>query len=192
MSEKVGVYICHCGSNIAGVVDVEEVSKWAGEELENVVVSRDYKFMCSSLGQELVEEDIKNEGLTRVVVAACSPHLHEKTFRRACSNAGLNPYLCHMASIREQVSWVTEDHDVATEEAKAMVAGAVNRVQLHEELEPSMVPVNPHTLVVGGGIAGIQSALEIADGGYPVFLVEREPSIGGHMAKFDIEVRSRS
>ncbi len=185
MSEKVGVYICHCGSNIAGVVDVEAVSKWAGEELENVVVSRDYKFMCSSLGQELIEEDIKKEGLTRVVVAACSPHLHEKTFRRACSNAGLNPYLCHMASIREQVSWVIEDNEVATEKAKAMIAGAVNRVQLHEELEPSLVPVNPHTLVVGGGIAGIQASLELADAGYPVFLVEREPSIGGHMAQFD-------
>ena len=121
MSEKVGVYICHCGSNIAGVVDVEAVSKWAGEELENVVVSRDYKFMCSSLGQELVEEDIKNAGLTRVVIAAGSPHLHEKTFRRACSNAGLNPYLCQMASIREQVSWVIEDHELATEKAKAMI-----------------------------------------------------------------------
>jgi heterodisulfide reductase subunit A len=185
MTEKVGVYICHCGSNIAGVVDVEQVSKWAGEELENVVVSRDYKFMCSSLGQELVEEDIKKEGLTRVVVAACSPHLHEKTFRRACANAGLNPYLCQMASIREQVSWVIEDKDVATEKAKAMIAGAVNRVQLHEELEPSLVEVNPHTLVVGGGIAGIQASLELADAGYPVYLIEREPSIGGHMAQFD-------
>ncbi|UCF60046.1 MAG: CoB--CoM heterodisulfide reductase iron-sulfur subunit A family protein [Anaerolineaceae bacterium] len=185
MTEKVGVYICHCGSNIAGVVDVEEVAKWAGENLEGVAVSREYKFMCSSLGQELIEDDIKNEGLTRVVVAACSPHLHERTFRRACANAGLNPYLCHMASIREQVSWVVEDNEVATEKAKAMIAGAVNRVQLHEELEPSLVPVNPNTLVVGGGIAGIQASLELADAGYPVYLVEREPSIGGHMAQFD-------
>jgi heterodisulfide reductase subunit A len=185
MSERVGVYVCHCGSNIAGVVDVEEVAKWAGEELENVVVSRDYKFMCSSLGQELIEEDIKNEGLTRVVVAACSPHLHEKTFRRACSNAGLNPYLCQMTSIREQVSWVVEDKKAATDKAKAMIAGAVNRVKLHEELVPSEVPVNPNTLIVGGGIAGIQAALELADAGYPVYLVEREPSIGGHMAQFD-------
>jgi len=185
MTEKVGVYICHCGSNIAGVVDVEEVAKWAGESLEGVTVSREYKFMCSSLGQELIEDDIKNEGLTRVVVAACSPHLHEKTFRRACANAGLNPYLCQMASIREQVSWVVEDKELATEKAKAMIAGAVNRVQLHEELEPSLVPVNPNTLVVGGGIAGIQASLELADAGYPVYLVEREPSIGGHMAQFD-------
>jgi heterodisulfide reductase subunit A len=185
MSEKVGVYICHCGSNIAGVVDVEEVAKWAGDNLAGVTVSREYKFMCSSLGQELIEEDIKKEGLTRVVVAACSPHLHEKTFRRSCANAGLNPYLCQMASIREQVSWVVEDEKVATEKAKAMIAGAVNRVQLHEELEPSIVPVNPNTLVVGGGIAGIQASLELADAGYPVYLVEREPSIGGHMAQFD-------
>jgi len=185
MSEKVGVYICHCGSNIAGVVDVEEVARWAGEDLDNVVVSKEYKFMCSSLGQELIEDDIKNEGLTRVVVGACSPHLHEKTFRRACSNAGMNPYLCQMASLREQVSWVVEDKEVATQKAKAMIAGAVERVQHHEELEPTEVPVNPHTLVVGGGIAGIQAALELADAGHPVFLVEREPSIGGHMAQFD-------
>ncbi|NIS82782.1 MAG: FAD-dependent oxidoreductase [Anaerolineales bacterium] len=185
MSDKVGVYICHCGSNIAGVIDVGEVAKWAGKNLEGVTVSRDYKFMCSSLGQELIEDDIKNEGLTRVVVAACSPHLHERTFRRSCANAGLNPYLCHMTSIREQVSWVVEDSKAATEKAKAMIAGAVNRVQLHEELEPSLVPVNPNTLVVGGGIAGIQASLELADAGYPVYLVEREPSIGGHMAQFD-------
>ena len=185
MSERVGVYICHCGSNIAGVVDVDEVATWAGDELENVVVSRDYKFMCSSLGQELIEEDIKNEGLTRVVVGACSPHLHEKTFRRACSNAGLNPYLSQMASLREQVSWVTNDKEVATEKSKALIAGAVERVQLHEELEASEVPVNPNTLVVGGGITGIQAALELADAGYHVYMVEREPSIGGHMAQFD-------
>jgi heterodisulfide reductase subunit A len=185
MSERIGVYVCHCGSNIAGKVDVEEVAKWAGEELDNVVVSRDYKFMCSSLGQELIEVDIKEEGLTRVVVAACSPHLHEKTFRRACANAGMNPYLCQMASIREQVSWVTEDNEVATAKSKAMIAGAVRRVELHEELTPTEVPVNPNTLVVGGGIAGIQASLELADAGYHVYLVEREPSIGGHMAQFD-------
>ena len=185
MSERVGVYICHCGSNIAGIVDVEEVATWAGDELENVVVSRDYKFMCSSLGQELIEKDIKNEALTRVVVGACSPHLHEKTFHRACSNAGLNPYLSQMASLREQVSWVTNDKEVATEKSKALIAGAVERVQLHEELEANEVPVNPNTLVVGGGITGIQAALELADSGHHVYVVEREPSIGGHMAQFD-------
>jgi len=185
MSERIGVYVCHCGSNIAGKVDVEGVAKWAKEELEGVVVSRDYKFMCSSLGQELIEVDIKEHGLTRVVVAACSPHLHEKTFRRAVGNAGMNPYLCQMASIREQVSWVTEDKDFATAKSKAMIAGAVRRVELHEELTPTEVPVNPNTLVVGGGIAGIQAALELADAGHHVYLVEREPSIGGHMAQFD-------
>ena len=185
MSEKVGVYICHCGSNIAGMVDVEEVSKWAGENLEDVTVSRDYKFMCSSLGQELIEEDIKNEGLTRVVVGACSPHLHEKTFRNACEKGGLNPYLCQMASLREQISWVSTDQQRATSKAKAMIAGAVERVKLHEELQPTEVPVNANTLVVGAGIAGIQTALELADAGHPVYLVEREPSIGGHMAQFD-------
>lgn len=184
MTERVGVYVCHCGSNIAGKVDVEGVSRWAAD-LEGVAVSREYKFMCSSLGQELIEDDIANEGLTRVVVAACSPHLHEKTFRKACSNAGLNPYLCQMASIREQVSWVTEDKEVASQKAKAMIAAAVRRVQLHEELVPNEVPVNPNTLVVGAGIAGIQAALELAEAGHPVYLVEREPSIGGHMAQFD-------
>ncbi len=185
--ERVGVYVCHCGSNIAGVVDVEDVAVWAKEELadEGVVVSRDYKFMCSSLGQELIENDIKEEGLTRVVVAACSPHLHEQTFRTACGRAGLNPYLSELVSIREQVSWVTTDKQKATEKAKAMIAGGVERVIENEPLEPLRVPIHPATLVVGGGIAGIQAALEIADSGHQVYLVEREPSIGGHMAQFD-------
>jgi len=185
VSERVGVYICHCGSNIAGKVDVAGLAEWAAENLEGVVVARDYKFMCSSLGQELIAEDIQKEGLTRVVVGACSPHLHEKTFRRACANAGLNPYLCQMASLREQVSWVTEDKALADAKSRALIAGAVGRVQLQEALQPTEVPVNPNTLVVGGGIAGIQAALELADAGRHVFLVEREPSIGGHMAQFD-------
>lgn len=185
MSERVGVYICHCGSNIAGMVSVEEVAQWAMENLETVVISRDYQFMCSTLGQHLIEEDIIKERLNRVVVAACSSHLHEKTFRKACSSVGLNPYLCQMTSIREQVSWVIEDPKAATEKAKAMIAGAVRGVELHEDFAPMEVSVNPNTLVVGGGIAGIQAALELADGGHPVYLVEREPSIGGHMAQFD-------
>jgi heterodisulfide reductase subunit A len=185
VSEKVGVYICHCGSNIAGTIDVEALAKWAGENLEGVVVSKEYKFMCSSLGQQLIEDDIKEHKLNRIVVGACSPHLHEKTFRRACINAGLNPYLLQMASLREQISWVSDDEEKALEKAKALIAGAVRRVQLHEELEASEVPVAPDTLVVGGGIAGIQAALELADGGHHVYLVERSPSIGGHMAQFD-------
>ncbi|MCL5611844.1 MAG: CoB--CoM heterodisulfide reductase iron-sulfur subunit A family protein [Chloroflexi bacterium] len=187
MTERIGVYVCHCGTNIAGVVDVAEVSRWAGEHLagQGVIVSRDYKFMCSSLGQELIQKDIKEMGLTRVVVAACSPHLHEKTFRNACAGAGLNPYLCELVSIREQDSWVHTDKVAATDKAKAIISGGVARVAHHEALEPLRVPIHPDTLIVGGGIAGIQAALEIADAGYHVYLVEREPSIGGHMAQFD-------
>ena len=185
--EKIGVYVCHCGSNIAGMVDVEDVAKWAAEELQDrgVVIARDYKFMCSSLGQELIENDIKELGLTRVVVAACSPHLHEQTFRGASQRAGLNPYLCELVSIREQVSWVHTDKEAATLKSKAVVSGGVERIVYHEPLEPLHVPIHPATLVVGGGIAGIQAALELADAGFPVYMVEREPSIGGHMAQFD-------
>lgn len=185
--ERIGVYVCHCGTNIAGTVDVEHVSAWAQKELgdRGVVVGRDYKFMCSSLGQELIQKDIAEEGLTRVVVAACSPHLHEGTFRTACEQAGLNPYLCELVSIREQVSWVHTDKEQATEKAKAIVSGGVERVVHNEPLEPLRVPINDHTLVVGGGIAGIQAALEIANAGFKVYLVEREPSLGGHMAQFD-------
>ena len=187
MTEKIGVYVCHCGTNIAGTVDVKGVAEWAAEHLKHrgVVIGREYKFMCSSLGQELVEKDIKELGLTRVIVAACSPHLHEKTFRTACKNAGLNPYLCEMVSIREQVSWVHTDKVAATEKSKAAISGGVERVIHNAPLEPIQVPIHADTLVVGGGIAGIQAALEIADAGYHVCLVEREPSIGGHMAQFD-------
>ena len=185
--ERIGVYVCHCGTNIAGTVDVAAVRDWAAERLagQGVVVARDYEFMCSSTGQELIEKDIHDLGLTRVVVAACSPHMHEKTFRGACDRAGLNPYLCELVSIREQVSWVHTDHAAATAKAKAVVAGGVLRVAHQVPLEPFRVPIDPATLVVGGGIAGISAALEIADAGFPVHLVEREPSIGGHMAQFD-------
>jgi len=185
--ERIGVYVCHCGSNIAGVVDVAEVASWAKDELGDlgVVIAKDYKFMCSSLGQDMIQADIEKEGLTRVVVAACSPHLHENTFRTAASRAGLNPYLTELASIREQVSWVHTDKKVATEKSKAVVSGAVSRVIMHEPLESIIVPIAEPTLVVGGGIAGIQAALEIANAGHPVYLVEREPSLGGHMAQFD-------
>ena len=182
--EKIGVYVCHCGSNIAGVVDVEAVAEFAAR-LPGVAVTRDYKFMCSQPGQQLIEEDIKRQGLTRVVVAACSPQMHEPTFRGACARAGLNPYLFEQANIREQCSWVTTDGGAATEKARALVAGAVRRVTINRPLEPQRVPIHKRTLVVGGGITGIQAALELADTGYPVTLVEREPSIGGHMAQLD-------
>ncbi len=129
MAEKIGIYVCHCGSNIAGTIDVEEVARWAGKNIKDVVVSNDYKFMCSSLGQQMIEDDIKKEGLTGVVVAACSPHLHEKTFRRACKQAGLNPYLCQMTNLREHVSWVNTDKEAGTEKAKALVSAAAERVQ---------------------------------------------------------------
>jgi heterodisulfide reductase subunit A len=187
VQERIGVYVCHCGTNIAGTVDVVQVAQWAASRLNHrgVIIARDYKFMCSSLGQELIEKDIKELGLTRVVVAACSPHLHERTFRTACARAGLNPFLCEMVSIREQVSWVHTNKEAATIKAQAAVSGGVERVIYHEALEPMTVPINPATLVVGGGIAGIQATLEIADAGHHVYMVEREPSIGGHMAQFD-------
>jgi heterodisulfide reductase subunit A len=187
MTERIGLYVCHCGTNISGTINVEEVVSWAAERLmdRGVALARDYKFMCASPGQEMIEKDIKEHHLTRVLVAACSPHLHERTFRSACERAGLNPYLCELVSIREQDAWVHTDKAAATEKAKAIIWGGVERLLHDEPLEPLQVPVEPATLVVGGGIAGIQAALEIADAGFQVYLVEREPSIGGHMAQFD-------
>jgi len=184
MEQRIGVYICHCGANIAGTVDVEQVTEFA-KGLPSVVITRDYKFMCSDPGQDLIRNDIKELGLNRVVVASCSPRLHEPTFRRTIASADLNPYLFEMANIREQCSWVIEDNEIATEKAKALVSAAVRRVFYHEPLEAKVVSVNPCTLVVGAGIAGIQAALEIADSGHTVYLVEREPSIGGNMARLD-------
>ncbi len=184
MEPRIGVYVCHCGSNIAGTVDTEEVARFA-EGLDGVVVARDYRFMCSDPGQELIKNDIRELGINRVVVASCSPTMHEPTFRRACEEAGMNPYLFEMANIREQCSWVTEDREKATEKAKALVSAAVSRVYYHQPLEAREVPINPNTLIVGGGIAGIQAALKIADSEHKVYLVEREPSIGGHMIQLD-------
>jgi heterodisulfide reductase subunit A len=181
---KIGVYICHCGSNIGGVVDVAQVAEYA-RGLPSVAVARDYKYMCSDPGQNLIKEDIKALGLDRVVVASCSPRMHEPTFRRACQDAGLNQYLFEMANIREHCSWVHTDHAKATEKAKALVSAAVRRVSHHKPLETKEVDMNPCTLVIGGGVAGIQAALEIADSGHKVYLLEKEASIGGHMAMFD-------
>jgi heterodisulfide reductase subunit A len=181
---KIGVYVCHCGTNIAGTVDVEEVAKYAGT-LPNVVVSRDYRYMCSDPGQELIKSDIKELGVNRVVVASCSPRLHEKTFQGVLREAKLNPYLFQMANIREHCSWLHEPGPELTEKAKRMVRAAVNRVSRHVPLDRREVPIFPATLIVGGGIAGMQAALEIANSNHIVYIVEREPSIGGHMAQFD-------
>jgi heterodisulfide reductase subunit A len=184
MEPKIGVYVCHCGANIAGAVDVAQVVDYA-RGLPSVAIAKDYKFMCSDPGQDLIKNDIKEQGLNRIVVASCSPRLHEPTFRRTLAAAGLNPYLFEMANIREQCAWVHTDKVAATEKARALVGAAVRRVFLHEPLETKEVPVNPVTLIVGAGIAGIQAALEIADSGHRVYLVEREPSIGGNMARLD-------
>ena len=182
MEKRIGVYVCHCGLNIAATVDPKEVVESAAS-LNGVVLTRDYMFMCSDPGQELILKDIKEHKLDRVVVAACSPLMHEGTFRRVCREAGINPYFLEIANIREHCSWVHDDE--ATEKAKELVRAAVMKAYYDEPLEASEVSINPNTLVVGGGIAGIQAALDIANAGYKVFLVEREPSIGGHMIQLD-------
>ena len=179
---RTGVYICHCGVNIAAAVDVKAVAEFA-EGLPSVVIARDYQYMCSDPGQELIKSDIKDLGLNRVVVASCSPRMHEPTFRNACADAGLNPYCFEMANIREQCAWV--HHKGATEKAKALVASAVAKAALLEPLERKKVGVIPRALVIGGGVTGIYTALEIADKGFETYLVEKEPSIGGHMAQLD-------
>ncbi len=181
---RIGVYICHCGTNIAGTVDVPALTEYAAT-LPGVVVARDYKYMCSDPGQELIKQDIREHNLTRTVVAACSPLLHEPTFRNATMQGGLNPFHFHMVNIREHDSWVHEDGQAATEKAKDLIRAAVRRVALHQPLERKRVPIKPDVLVVGGGIAGIHAALTLANAGKHVYLVEREPTIGGHMAKFD-------
>lgn len=179
---KIGVYVCHCGTNIAGMVDVQAAAEYAAQ-LEGVAVARHYAYMCSDPGQALIQDDILNEGLNRIVVASCSPLMHETTFRRACAEAGLNPFLFQMTNIREHCSWVSDDPVKATQKAMALVGAAVRRVSLHEPLDMRQVGVRQAALVVGGGIAGIEAALRMADAGKHVYLVEREPSIGGHMAR---------
>ena len=181
---RIGVYVCHCGLNIAAGVDVAQVAEYAAT-LPGVVLARDHKYTCSIPGQTHIAEDIQAHGLNRVVVAACSPLLHEQTFRRAIENAGLNPFYLQMVNIREHAAWVHADRAEATEKAKDMVRGAVRRVALHQALQKRRLPVRPDVLVVGGGIAGLHAALTIANAGKRVYLVEREPSIGGNMARYD-------
>jgi len=178
----IGVYVCRCGTNIAATVDVESVADYASQ-LEGVALAREYEYMCSDPGQDLIKEDIAQMGLNRIVVASCSPLMHEPTFRTACEEAGLNPFYFQMANIREHCSWVIDDRAQATGKAKRLVAAAVSRVQHHQPLTMRDVDMTQAALVVGGGIAGIEAAIKLGDAGKQVYLVEREPSIGGHMAQ---------
>ncbi|KYK23499.1 disulfide reductase [Thermoplasmatales archaeon SM1-50] len=181
---KIGVYVCECGINIAHTVDVEKVVEDV-QNLPNVAVSRFYKYMCSDPGQALIKKDIKDLQLDRVVVASCSPRMHEPTFRRVLEETGLNPYFFEMVNIREQCSWVHQEKEKSTGKAIQLITGAVARASFLEPLEKKEVSVIPKALVIGGGVAGIQAALEIAEKGFKVYLVERSPSIGGRMAQLD-------
>ncbi len=178
---RIGVYVCHCGINIASTVNVKEVAEFAGT-LPGVVVSRDYLYMCSDPGQGLIQQDIQEKGLNRVVVASCSPRMHEPTFRAAAEQVGLNPYLVEMSNIREQCSWVHRDREDATEKAKWLVASLVAKAALLEPLESREVGVTPGAVVVGGGVAGMSAALDLAGAGFPTYLVERSDSLGGRVA----------
>lgn len=179
---KIGVYICHCGVNIAATVDIEKVAAFA-KTLPHVRIARDYQYMCSEPGQDLIKKDIEDLDLNRVVVAACSPRMHEVTYRNAARSVGLNPYLVQMANIREQCSWVHTSKEDGTKKAMDLIASAVAKVSLHEPLEEDEVRVTPAVLVIGGGIAGIQASLDIAHSGFEVYLVEKSPTIGGRVAQ---------
>jgi heterodisulfide reductase subunit A len=182
---RIGVYVCHCGVNIAAAVDCEAVAEYA-RGLPDVVIAKDYKYMCSDPGQNLIQEDIKEHNLNRVVVAACSPRLHEPTFRRCVEEAGLNRYLFEFANLREQDSWVhMGEPEAATAKAKDLVRMAVAKARLLEPLEPHMVDVNKNALVIGGGVTGIQTALDLGDMGFHTYLVERNPTISGRMGQLD-------
>ena len=178
--KRIGVFVCHCGINIAGAINtkkvVEEIKKYPG-----VAYATDYIYVCSDPGQNLIKERIKEEKLDAVIVAACSPSLHEQTFRNTVALAGLNPYQMESANIREQVSWVHPDKEVATQKAIQIIKSLVEKIILNEDLTPFSIPVTRRAMVIGGGISGIQTALDIANSGYEVILVEKEPSIGGHM-----------
>jgi heterodisulfide reductase subunit A len=183
--KRIGVYICHCGTNIADKVDVAKIAEEIDQESNEVVVCRHYKYMCSEPGQKLIRDDIRELGLDCVVEASCSPKMHEPTFRNAVSAAGMNQYMFEMVNIREHCSWISDNPDLATRKAKDLVRGGIARVAHHHPLTGSKKPVNPKALVVGGGIAGITSALKIARAGYKVYLVEKEEIIGGRMSQFD-------
>ena len=182
---KIGVYVCNCGTNIAKVVDCDAVSEYA-KNLPGVAVCKSYKYMCSNPGQEMIVKDIHELGLNRVVVAACSPRMHEPTFRGALSKAGLNPYFLEMANIREQCSWVHDDHQKATDKSKALLCAAARRVVFQEPFDPQSVQMNPVSLVIGGGVAGMTAALELADANQPVYLVEKDGKLGGNLTRVDL------
>ncbi len=182
---RIGVFVCDCGLNIAGTVDTEEVARFAAELADVVAVVRN-RYTCADPGQNEIKKAIAEHRLNRVVVASCSPKIHEPTFRACVSEAGLNPYLLEMANIREHCSWVhINDREAATAKAMDLVAGAVGRARRLEPQDEKTFPVTDAALVVGGGVAGIQVALELAHGGHQVYLVEKEPSIGGNMAALD-------
>ncbi len=182
---RIGVYVCHCGSNIAKTVNCSKVSETASR-IEDVVISKDIAYACSEPGQQEIRQDIQEHGLERIVVASCSPRLHEPTFRQMMQSAGLNPYLLEMANLREQCSWVhLNEPDAATQKAEDLVKMAVSRARLLQPLEEEKLPLTKRTLVIGAGIAGIQTSLDLADNGYEVVLVEKNASIGGTMAQLD-------
>ncbi|MBU0764453.1 MAG: CoB--CoM heterodisulfide reductase iron-sulfur subunit A family protein, partial [Bacteroidetes bacterium] len=185
MEEKrIGVYICWCGTNISLMVDVEKIAEEISE-LSDVVVSKNYKYMCSDPGQDIIINDIKEQKLNRIVVAACSPRMHEPTFRKALEKAGLNPYFFEMANIREQDSWVHTERDSATKKAKSLIIAAINKVKYNESLDKRSVDINPATLIIGGGIAGLTAAAEIAKAGKDVFIIEKTKRLGGALADID-------
>jgi heterodisulfide reductase subunit A len=181
---RIGVFVCRCGSNIAGTVDTAAVAERVLHQ-PNVVHSDDITYACSQPGQEAIKTAIHEKGLTRVVVASCSPRMHEPTFRRAVAEGGLNPYLMEMVNIREQCSWIHDDKEVATEKAVDLVLKGIERVRRQRELQSSTAPITKRALVIGGGVAGIQAALDMADSGIPVVLLDRDVTIGGKMAKLD-------
>ena len=180
---KIGVFVCECGTNIAGSVDVDSVVEDA-KKLGNVVYSTKSRYMCSEPGQAEIKKAIKEEKLDRVIVAACSPRMHEPTFRECVASVGMNPYLVDMANIREQCSWVHMGNcEAATKKAKDIMKAYVARARYLQPQDEKEIPVEKATLVIGGGIAGMQSALDLADAGYQVYLVEKDPSLGGLMSK---------
>ena len=183
MSKKIGVFVCHCGTNISATVDVEKVAEEARKNNPGVSYTTTYKYMCSDPGQKLLRDKIKEEGLDGVVVAACSPKMHEHTFRNASKKAGMNPYHVEISNLREQCSWVHPDKPTGTEKSVDLVRMMTEKTRKDKSLNPIKVPVTRKALVIGGGIAGIQAALDIADAGHEVIMVEREASIGGHMAQ---------